>query len=130
MEALDYLKGAVTDGMTLDELVDAFERMCQIPIADDSVRLDTGRVSLNGERLFRFSMVRVFPIEHPSEDKEYTQIHLDILYPAKRLNWSMPNSVWSDQLNQSIFSYIRSSKAFGLARQENILGVKIYMDEM
>ncbi len=125
MEALDYLNRVITDGMTLEELVGAFEGMCRIPIADDLILFETGRFSFTGKPMFYISLVRQFP----NADEEYVQIHLDILYPPSPLNRFLSTSVWSDQLEQSIFAYIRSSKAFAQARRDQIARVEVYLDE-
>ena len=54
---LEYLKNTITDDMTLEEIVDIFEKMCQTPVDEDMILFETGTYNFTGEELFYFSLV-------------------------------------------------------------------------
>ena len=61
MDLVAYLKNAITDKMPLENIVDVFEQMCQVPIEEDMILFETGTYSFTGEPFFYFSLVRQFP---------------------------------------------------------------------
>ena len=57
----EKLKAAITEDMTLDEILDAFREVCQIPVEvedddDDILLFETGVYDFTGEDLFYFSI--------------------------------------------------------------------------
>lgn len=103
MNCLDMLKREITEKMSLHEIVDAFERMCRIPIADDMILFETGTFSFTGEPLFYFSLVRQFP----NAEEEYYQIHVDVLYTPDSTNQAFSFNVWDINIEENIFDSIR-----------------------
>ena len=125
MDNLEYLKSIVTDGMSLEEIVDAFEKMCQKPMKEDTILFETGTFDFTGNEMFYFSLVRQFP----NEEDEYYQIHVDIMYKPCEENRDFSEATWDEDIEESIFDYIRNSEAFVVAKSDEIVEVSIYMDE-
>lgn len=73
---VEFLENGITKKMSLDNIVNVFEKMCDIPMENDMILFETGTFSFTGEPMFQFSLVRQFP----NEDEEYFQVHLDVLY--------------------------------------------------
>ena len=130
---MDYaamLKASVNETMSVPEIVDAFEKMCQEPIDNDMILFETGTFTfhtINREPRFYFSLVRQFPIEN---DDEYYQIHVDILFLPDSINRTFSGAVWNEDIEENIFDYIRNSKAFAYAESAAYEQIKIYMDEI
>ena len=126
MNCLDMLKREITEKMSLPEIVDAFERMCRIPIADDMILFETGTFSFTGEPRFYFCLVRQFPIE---DDDEFYQIHVVILFQPDSENCKFSGTVWNEDIAENIFDFIRKSDAFAYAKSRPYSKIEIYMDE-
>ena len=126
MNCLDMLKREITEKMSLPEIVDAFERMCRIPIADDMILFETGTFSFTGEPRFYFCLVRQFPIE---DDDEFYQIHVVILFQPDSENCKFSGTVWNEDIAENIFDFIRKSDAFAYAKSHPYSKIEIYMDE-
>lgn len=126
MNCLDMLKREITEKMSLTEIVDAFERMCSVPIADDMILFETGTFSFHGEPRFYFCLVRQFPIE---DDDEFYQIHVDILFLPDSENCKFSGTVWNEDIAENIFDFIRKSDAFAYAKSQPYFKIEIYMDE-
>lgn len=77
-KALKYLKKNINDTMTLPEMVDVFENMCQIPIDtdDDTFLLD----SCCYDPTFSGNIVQIFSLVRQIPDKkgEYYQLRLEL----------------------------------------------------
>lgn len=126
MEKLvDFLKNEITNEMTLENIIQVFEKMCRIPIENDMILFETGTYSFTGEPLFYFSLVRQFP----NEEDEYYQIHVDVLYKPNEQNKLFNEATWNEGLNEDIFDYIRKTEAFTYAKGEKYIEVEIYIDE-
>lgn len=124
-ELVDFLKNGITEKMSLDNIVDVFEQMCNIPIEDDMILFETGTFSFTGEPLFQFSLVRQFP----NEDEEYFQVHVVVLYKPTIESNMFNGATWNEDLSENIFDYIKKSPAFAYAKNKEYIKTEIYMDE-
>ena len=122
---VNFLKNDITEKMSLDDILNVFEKMCSFPINGDMILFETGTFSFTGDPLFLVSLVRQFP----NEEEEYFQVHLDILYKPTSDNKVFKEATWNEDLSENIFDYIRSSKAFVYAKSQEYIGTEIYMDE-
>ena len=123
---LKFLKDKIVDKMPLEEIVDVFEQMCSIPLEDNMILFETGKFStFEPEPVFEISLVRQFP----NNDEEYCQIHVDILYKPTGENEIFSETTWDEDLSESIFDYIRKSKVFAYAKNQEYIKVEIYSDE-
>ncbi len=122
---IKFLKDKITDKMPLEDILNIFQQMCNIPIEEDTILFETGTFSFTGQPLFQISLVRQFP----NNDDEYYQIHVDISYNANNENKMFEEAVWNDCLNENIFDYIRKSEAFIYAKDKEYIDVEIYLDE-
>jgi len=123
---LKFLQANINDGMALDDIVDVFEKMCQMPAAGSMYLFETGRFgACVGNPMFWFSLTR----QYPGRDDEYEQLHVNIMYEPTDENAVFSKSVWDIDLEQNFFDYIRSSSAYLWAREHHICKIDIYMDE-
>lgn len=124
------LKAAITKDMTLDEMLDAFREVCQIPVEvedeeDDILLFETGVYSFTGEDLFYFSVTRQFP----DGSDEYYQLHLDVMYQVTPENKKLSSCSWSDEIEGDFFNYIRSTKDYNAIQEKAILKIDVHMDQ-
>ena len=122
---LEYLKNTITNDMTLEEIVNIFEKMCQAPVDEDMILFETGTYNFTGEKLFYFSLVR----QCPSEDDEFYQLHVDILYKPSSENAAFNTTVWNEDIEENIFDFIRNSLDYQYAVNNKYYQVDIYLDE-
>lgn len=125
MELLGFLKENITDTMTLPEIVDVFEKMCETPVDEDLILYETGTYDFTGKSMFYFSLVRQFP----NGEDEFYQIHVDVLYEPNSANKKLSESEWNDCIDESIFDYVRKSKSFEYAKQDTYKQIDIFIDE-
>ncbi len=130
MKALEFLKDSISQSMQLTELIEVFEKMCQIAIDgvnedDEMLLFETGTFSFSGPEMFHFSLVRQFP----NEDEEYFQLHLEILYEPSDINKSFSEPIWNDDVEGDFFEFIRSSDAYLSLKDEKVHKINIFMDE-
>lgn len=120
-----FLKDKITDKMSLEDIVNVFEQMCNIPIAEDMILFETGTFNFTGEPLFLISLVRQFP----NDEDEYCQIHIDVLYKPTKENQKFNKSIWNEDINENIFDYIKKSEVFDYCKDKKYINIEIYMDE-
>lgn len=133
-EALaELLKSSVKEDMSLDEMLTAFEEMCQYPVEDvapedEMLLFESGTYSFDEEEVpkFYFSVVRQFP---NNEDDEFYQIHLDVIYVSDSGNEKLKTSFWNDETDQNFFEWVRESKEYQTMCNEPYLSVEAFMDE-
>ena len=126
MNCVEMLKQSISETMSVSDIVDAFEKMCQEPIEHEMILFETGTFSSDSEPRFYFSLVRQFPME---DDDEYYQIHVDILFLPDSINRDISGAVWDEEIEENIFDYIRHSKEFAYAKSAAYEKIEIYMDE-
>ena len=124
----EKLKAAITEDMTLDEILDAFREVCQIPVEvedddDDILLFETGVYDFTGEDLFYFSITRQFP----DGSDEYYQLHFDVMYRVTPENKNLSSCSWSDEIHGDFFDYIRSTKDYRAIKEQGILNIDVYM---
>ncbi len=122
---IKFLKDEITDKMSLENIVNVFEQMCNIPIEKDMILFETGTFSFTGEPLFQISLVRQFP----NNDDEFYQIHVDVLYKPTSENNVFSEATWNEDLSENIFDYIRKSQVFSYAKNKEYIKTEIYLDE-
>lgn len=127
MKLIEYLQSLINNKMSLAEMVDAFEKMCLIPInSQEELKLfEVGTYSFTGQPLCHLSLVRQFP----NHIDEYYQVHLDVLYLPSELNQDFMVCVWEDCIDQEFFSYIREHEVYRSLSNEKIFKYNIYIDE-
>lgn len=130
MDILNFLKNEITGKDCLEDLIGAFEKMCQLPIGgisddQDMILFETGIYSFTGEPLFYFSLTRQFP----NEGEEYYQLHLDVMYTPTETLLPFRRTDWSMELAEDIFDHIRSSDEYLALKNVEIQKINVYMDE-
>lgn len=122
---LIYLQNRISDKSSLENIVDVFEEMCNIPIKEDMILFETGTYSFTGEKMFNFSLVRQFP----NAEEEYYQIHVDVLYMPTEENKDFERNIWNEDIEENIFNYIKKTPEFNSCRDKEFSKVEIYLDE-
>ena len=120
-----FLQDRLGGRPTIEHVVDVFEEMCEIPAEDDMILFETGTFSFTGKPRFQISLVR----QLPDGDGEYLQFHVNILYNPAAESGAFTEAVWNEDLDESIFDYIRKSPAFAYAKTREYVNIEIYMDE-
>lgn len=70
-------------------------------------------------------MVRQFP----SGEEEYCQLHVDVLYEPTEKNKDFQQTVWSEEIDENIFEYIKNSLEYKHCKVARICKLEIYLDE-
>ena len=122
---LKYLQNKISDKSSLENIVDVFEEMCNIPVKEDMILFETGTYSFTGEPMFYFSLVRQFP----NDEEEYYQIHVDVLYVSTAENKNFEQNIWNEDIEENIFSYIKKTSEFSFCKNKEFSKVEIYLDE-
>lgn len=122
---LKYLKTGISDKSGLEDIINVFEEMCNIPIEEDMILFETGTYSFTGKPMFYFSLVRQFP----NDEEEYYQIHVDVLYAPIKENKDFEQSTWNEDIEENIFDYIKKSPEFDFCKDKKFCEVDIYLDE-
>ena len=120
-----YLQNEISDNSTLEEIVNAFEKMCSVPIKEDLILFETGTYSFTGEPMFNFSLVRQFP----NDEDEYYQIHVDVLYVPTEGTKDFEQTVWNDDMEENIFNFIKKTPEFIFCKDKEFCKIEIYLDE-
>lgn len=120
-----YLQSRISDGSSLEDIVNAFEDMCNIPIKEDMILFETGTYSFTREPMFEFSLVRQFP----NDEDEYYQLHINVLYIPTKENMIFEQTTWNEDIEENIFDYIRKTPVFAYCKENVFSGVEIYLDE-
>lgn len=121
------LRDSVKDGMTLDQLIDAFAAMCRLPVGEpDDLLFETGTFGFTGKKLFYFSLVRQF--QYKSED-EYVQLHLDVRYAPSPATRRMECTEWASLTEGDFFSMVRSCEAYRAVKDAPIAELSVYIEE-
>lgn len=121
------LKASIQDAMTLDEMIDAFAKMCEISVGDpDSLLFEVGNFDFSGEKMFHFDLVRQFQFLDPDE---YVQLHLDFLYKPDPKTKLLFKFKWCDPADDSFFQMVRSSLAYKVVKNMPIAKVDIHVEE-
>ena len=123
-ELVAFLNRKITGKMSLEDIIRAFESMCRLPVENDMILFETGTYSFSGEPLFYFSLVR----QIPSDEEEYVQIHLDVLYAPAQKNERYQSSIWNEELEENIFEYIRKSEVYREIKEDEYIKVNVSMD--
>lgn len=122
---LKYLQNKISDKSSLENIVDVFEEMCNIPVKEDMILFETGTYSFTGEPMFYFSLVRQFP----NDEEEYYQIHVDVLYVSTAENKNFEQNIWNEDIEENIFSYIKKTSEFSFCKNKEFSKVELYLDE-
>ena len=121
------LRDTVREGMTLDELIDAFAQMCTISVGEpDDLLFETGTFDFTGEKLFYFSLVRQFQF---FSDDEYVQLHLDVTYAPSSKTALLRGAKWSEPTDPDFFPSVKNSLAFKAVQNQPIVYVDIRVED-
>ena len=121
------LKESIREGMTLDEMIDAFEEMCKISVGEpDDLLFETGIYSFDEDKEFTFSLVRQFKF---LDDDEYVQLRLNVSYlphPKTRLLYKVK---WGTPEDGNFFDMVRKSRPYRTVIKMPIQKVSVSVEE-
>lgn len=121
------LRASVTEAMNLEELVGAFEKMCETFVGDpDDLLYETGTFDFSGEKHFYFSLVRQFRFLDPDE---YVQLRLEVQYLPCSKTFFLPRVTWGNRTDGTFFDNVRGSREFQAVKELPILRVDIRIEE-
>lgn len=122
------LREAVQNGMTLDEMIDAFAGMCKTSVGEeDDLLFETGTFPFTGEKLFYFSLVRQFRFF--TDTDEYVQLHLNVLYTPSPKTRLLRKTYWSSLEEGDFFEIVKSSTAYRTVRDMPYVKIDIRIEE-
>lgn len=121
------LKENVRQNMTLEELIDTFRQMCDIPVGQpDMLLFQTGNFSFTGEKRFHFDLVRQFQF---LDQDEYVQLHLTVLYEPSAKTALLRSVRWGEPEDGQFFQTVRNSPAYRIVKDLPIARVDIDVHE-
>ena len=121
------LQNSIHDGMTLEEMIDAFARMCETSVGDpDDLLFETGTFNFTGEKLFYFSLVRQFKF---LSDDEYVQLRLDVTYSPSIRTALLFKTKWDSQVDGDFFEMVKTSSAFAAVKDATPVHAEVQITE-
>lgn len=122
--AFEYIKNMSYEGMTLDEVLDTFQSMCQIPLGHDYILYEAGAYAFNLEPGFYVCLAR----QYRDSEGVSKQIHMKLKYTLDPENRGLGECVWNDELDEDIFSYIKRSETYDLLKDRKDFEITFYVD--
>ncbi len=118
MDILEKLKQKIPKSVTVSEMVDAFEEICQVPLdaEEDDLLYENGIFSFDGTEKFYFSLTRQFMTEET--DDEYLQLQCALKFPVNAQNRNFKVTYWSQEGDfTAFFDTVRQSPAYQFLMQ-------------
>lgn len=122
---LEYLKSSISTDNTLDEIIDIFAEMCQMPLEDDILLNEYGVYYFTGKGMFHYDLVR----QYPDGAGGYYQIRVSVMFSPDKDNLLLYDALWSDETDGDFFDYIRKSKGYSYAENHKIMSIDIRIDQ-
>lgn len=125
MSQLEYLQNNISINNTVDEIIDVFEQMCNMPIEEDLLLNEYGVYDFTGEELFYYDLVR----QYPDGDGEFYQLRVSLMLSPDEENSTLEDTLWSDDTAENFFDYIRKSSGYDYVKNHNIKFIDIRIDQ-
>ena len=111
MEIYQALQSAVTEDSTLEEILNAFEDMCSIPVDTGSEMFlyEVYAYKFEGKEYLNCHIVR--QVDDPGTD-EFIQLHLDIIYHLDEDIAGFNETIWFDADVEGFLTHIRSGEIY------------------
>ena len=61
---------------------------------------------------------------------KYYQIHVDVLYIPTEENKDFQRTIWNEDIEEDIFSYIKKTPEFNFCKDKVFSKIEIYLDEI
>jgi hypothetical protein len=120
------LRESIHEGMTLDEMIDAFREMCHISVGEpDDVLFETGTYGFTGKKQFLFSLVRQFRVWN---DGEYVQLHLEVSYVPSFQTALLYRVKWGNPTDDAFFHGVKKSIAYRAVRKKPVARVDVRIE--
>ena len=126
--ALQYMKNRATRERPLSALIDIFEAMCQIPLQNEVDKMLLFEPGAQNADEYLIHLVR----QTSAPDEEYYQITMDIVFPLDDVVGKIESTkwmpVWSFEINDDFFDYIKNSIQYRLLRDREPISVEMSVD--
>ena len=111
MEIYQYLSQAITGNSSLDEMLDAFAEMSEIPVdsTTDMYLYEVYDYTFEGEEYLNCHIVR--QVDEPGTD-EYIQLYLDITYLYDEDMAGFEEVIWFDRNATGFLEHIRNGELY------------------
>ena len=120
MEIYQMLRSEITEDMTLEQMVDAFERMCAVLLEWDNDMLLYEIYIYEDDDQFAFHLARQFQFPW---DYEFVQLHLDVAFELTEDLRDLELVWWREGIEAEFFEEIKASEAFQAVKDRPITGV-------
>ena len=121
------LKASISDGMTLDELIEAFQTMCTVSIGEpEDLLFETGTYDFTGEKLFYFTLARQFQF---MDDSEYVQLRMNVLFQSTSATKRLYGVKWGKQSKGNFWCKVQRSRAYHAVKDLPIYKVEIFVED-
>ena len=125
VQLLEYLRGNISVGDSLDKIISTFEEMCKIPIEEDLLLNEYGVYDFTGEKLFYYDLVR----QYPDGEDEYYQLRVSIIFSPDEENYYLKDTLWSFDFDGNFFDYIRKTDGYDYAKKHQWKSLDIRIDQ-
>ena len=127
MELVEFLKANIKEGMSIDEIIDIFKQMCEIPTDDEDecILFETGAYDFTGENIFYFNLIR----QYESKDDEYYQVFVKLCFAPDSFNTKLYDEIWSDSIDEDIYSAIKKSDSYKYSIKNKYKSISIGIEE-
>ena len=121
------LKASVSHGMTLEELIGAFQDMCTVSVGEpDDLLFETGTYDFTGEKLFYFTLARQFQF---MDDNEYVQLRMNVLFLPTAATRHLYSVKWGNQTKGDFWGKVQRSRAYKAVRDLPVYRVEILVED-
>lgn len=126
-QLVKFLKSRIHKDTSLEEMVAVFEEMSEVSTEteDDLYLFETGRYKFTGKEMFYFVLTKQFS----DGGGEYFQVKVNVLYMPDAFNKAFDEATRSDEVDGSIFDYIRQSKVFAYCKEQTYTRAMISADQ-
>ena len=135
-EQVVYLKNNITEDMTLPEIVDVYEKMCEEYPSNDQLHFITGGIldshyDSSGEFVVDGDYYYILLQRWISLDEGLFAINVYIIYEANYTTSTTKSENVADyRLDVDFFDYVRDSKAYAYGSTADIVRVDVEMKEL
>ena len=118
---------AASHGMTLEELIGAFQDMCTVSVGEpDGLLFETGTYDFTGEKLFYFTLARQFQF---MDDNEYVQLRMNVLFLPTAATRHLYSVKWGNQTKGDFWGKVQRSRAYKAVKDLPIYKVEILVED-
>lgn len=120
------LRDTIKKDMPLEQMICAFEKMCDISVGDpDDLLFETGTYTFSGRKLFIFNLVRQFQF---LDEHEYVQLRLELTYEPSAKTFGLPKIHWGDPTDGEFFDVVRNSRQYRAVKDVPMVSAEVRVE--